>query len=218
MKKSKPFIKSRPLPKLSAEQQRKRAEVDHAAPTPQPVIKKPRVAVAPEVHYLTGDLGRQLAEQNDVTLAALKAVGHKPYSPSERVSIQPFTADPAQRRYFAEFVDDPRRQPVIWDSTKFRAAAPKKAMDEETKAYLKEKNKAKAMLHPKRVHKVPEDPVIKVGKGKSKLKAGSERAEIMAWLQKQKGEVRLTAMDQHFGKSMKGVLAKLLDMGWVSFS
>lgn len=117
------------------------------APKPKPVSKHAGT------RFISGELGRELADANDEVVEALKEMGFKPTK--KPVSAEPFTADQNKRRWLAGFVEKPEHRPITMPGKDFvsQLGGPKvesKGMDAETKAYLKEKSAAKRMLLPKR--------------------------------------------------------------------
>ena len=103
--------------------------------------------------FCTGALGRDLADANDEVEEALKKAGFK--TTRKPISHQPFTSDVNRRRFLAGFVEVEAHRTIVMPGPDFVStfgsrAEQRKPMDEETKAYLKEKGAAKRMLRPKR--------------------------------------------------------------------
>lgn len=181
-------------------------------PAPQPTPVPPSRWSG--THFLTGALGQSLAEANDAAEETLQKAGHHPVPKGKQVSTTPFTPDPKRRADMAYFFDPPERRPVIWDIKKFRPEP--KPMDEETKMYLKEKGLAKKFLRPKR-EKIPENLQVTLTKG-AKVREGTERAAVLAWLRSNEGTTKMAELDAHFKKSMKGVVGKLSQKGCVTIT
>ena len=157
------------------------------AATTTPALAAPAAAKAVSPHagkrFLTGPLGVDLADANDAVEALLKANGHRPAKAP--VSVAPFTTDPQRRKLMASFVTKAAHREIVMPDKRFvssfGASSPKK-MDEETKAYLREKANARKFLRPKVAKPTLAADLAAAAKAAPKKAAAAKGPGIGAWV------------------------------------
>ena len=178
-------VKKSGLRTSSAVRGGKRSEPPPAAATlgaAAPVGAEPAPSPHVGVRFISGRLGADLVDANDKVKDLLKVNGHK--AASARVLTEPFTRDPHHRRFLASFVIKEEHREIIMPDKRFVSsfgASSPKTMDEETKAYLREKANAQKFLRPKSKPTLADD-LSAAAKGAPKKDAVSKGPGIGAWV------------------------------------